>query len=284
LSDIPKTEGAFAAPAAMAVEARPSMGSRAIGHASKQATLIALIIAIAIWQLVAALHLFPPFALPSPVAVGRAFLLLITKGYGGHSLFDDIWISVARIAIGFAGAVILGVPIGLAMARSPVVFRVIDPFLQFIRPVPPLAYIPLLVVWFGIGELPKILLILAGTAPVIIIGTISGVKGIPKLRLSVARTLGASETQIFRHVILPSVLPEIFTAMRVGIGVAWTCLVAAELIAADQGLGWLVQFAGQALQVAIVIVGIIVIGVLGYGMELLIRIVERRAVPWRGQV
>jgi ABC-type nitrate/sulfonate/bicarbonate transport system permease component len=138
-------------------------------------------------------------------------------------------------------------------------------------------------VWFGIGELPKVLLILVGTVPVIIIGTISGVKGTPALRLSVARTLGASETQIFRYVILPSALPEIFTAMRVGIGVAWTCLVAAELIAADQGLGWLVQYAGQALQVAIVIVGIVVIGILGYGMELLIRLVERRAVPWRGQ-
>ncbi len=286
MSGMPETEGSIAAtpPMSAALELRRGVGSRAIGHASKQATLIALIIAIALWELVTALHLFPPFALPSPVAVWRAFALLITKGYGGHSLFDDIWISVVRIAIGFAGAVILGVPIGLAMARSPVVFRVIDPFLQFIRPVPPLAYIPLLVVWFGIGELPKILLILVGTAPVIIIGTISGVTGTPKLRLSVARTLGASETQIFRHVILPSVLPEIFTAMRVGIGVAWTCLVAAELIAADQGLGWLVQFAGQALQVAIVIVGIIVIGVLGYGMELLIRLAERRAVPWRGQV
>jgi ABC-type nitrate/sulfonate/bicarbonate transport system permease component len=266
----------------MATERR-GLASRAIGHASRQATLIALLAAIALWELVTALHFFPAFALPSPVAVWLAFVLLVTKGYGGHALFGDIWISVIRIGIGFAGAVILGVPIGLAMARSKLAFRVIDPFLQFIRPVPPLAYIPLLVVWFGIGELPKILLILVGTVPVIIIGTISGVKGTPPLRLAVARTLGASETQIFRHVILPSVLPEIFTAMRVGIGVAWTCLVAAELIAADRGLGWLVQFAGQALQVAIVIVGIIVIGVLGYGMEMLIRLAERHAVPWRGQ-
>jgi ABC-type nitrate/sulfonate/bicarbonate transport system permease component len=261
---------------------RSGMLIRLGDHAHRFATLIALICAIGLWELVTALHLFPPFALPSPVAVWHAFVLLVTQGYGGHSLLDDIWISVVRIAIGFVGAVVLGVPIGLGMARSPLVFRVIDPFLQFIRPVPPLAYIPLLVVWFGIGELPKILLILVGTVPVIIIGTISGVRGTPALRLAVARTLGASETQIFRHVILPSVLPEIFTAMRVGIGVAWTCLVAAELIAADQGLGWLVQYAGQALQVALVIVGIIVIGILGYAMELLIRVAERRAVPWRG--
>jgi NitT/TauT family transport system permease protein/taurine transport system permease protein len=263
---------------------RRSLSARMGGHSRRFATLIAMLFAIAIWQIVSVLHVFPPIALPSPTAVWKAFVILLSQGYGGVSLYTDILISVMRIAIGFVGAVILGVLIGLAMARNATIFRVIDPFLQFIRPVPPLAYIPLLVVWFGIGELPKVLLILVGTVPVIIIGTISGVKGTPVLRLSVARTLGASEAQIFRYVILPSVLPEIFTAMRVGIGVAWTCLVAAELIAADQGLGWLVQYAGQALQVAIVIVGIIVIGVLGYAMELLIRIVERRAVPWRGHI
>ncbi|MCF3946916.1 MULTISPECIES: ABC transporter permease [Acidiphilium] len=249
---------------------------------SRFATATALCVALVLWELVSVLHIFPPVALPSPVAVWHALVLLLVQGYGGHSLLDDIWISSVRIAIGFIGAIVLGVPTGLLMARSDLIFRIIDPFLQFVRPVPPLAYIPLLVVWFGIGELPKILLILIGTVPVIIIGTISGVRGTPSLRLSVARTLGASESQIFRYVILPSALPEIFTAMRVGIGVAWTCLVAAELIAADQGLGWLVQYAGQALQVSIVIVGIIVIGVIGYAMELLIRVFERRAVPWRG--
>ncbi|GBQ11974.1 ABC transporter permease [Acidiphilium acidophilum] len=251
-------------------------------HVSRFTTLIAVIIALILWQAASVLHIFPPIALPSPVAVWRAFIRLLLHGYGGNSLFDDIWVSSARIAVGFVAAIVLGVPIGLLMARNAFTFRLIDPFLQFARPVPPLAYIPLLVVWFGIGELPKILLILFGTIPVIIIGTISGVKATPALRISVAKTLGATESQIFRHVILPSALPEIFTAMRVGIGVAWTCLVAAELIAADKGLGWLVQYAGQALQVAIVIVGIIVIGLLGYAMELIIRLLERRAVPWRG--
>lgn len=253
-----------------------------VRHVGHLATFAAIVAAVAVWQIVAVLRVFPPIALPAPLAVWHAFVRLLVHGYGGHSLFEDIWISSLRILIGFGGAVIAGVPIGLLMARNATVFRLIDPFLQFVRPVPPLAYIPLLVVWFGIGELPKILLILAGTIPVVIIGTISGVASTPVLRISVARTLGASEGQIFRHVILPSALPEIFTAMRVGIGVAWTCLVAAELIAADRGLGWLVQYAGQALQVAIVIVAIIVIGCLGYAMELVIRLVERRAVPWRG--
>jgi NitT/TauT family transport system permease protein/taurine transport system permease protein len=252
-------------------------------HVSRLTTFLVMLGTLIVWQIVSFLHVFPRIALPSPVMVWNAFVRLLLIGYGGHSLLGDIWVSSVRIGIGFAGAVFIGVPVGLMMARIKFVFRIIDPFLQFVRPVPPLAYIPLLVVWFGIGELPKILLILIGTIPVIIIGTMSGVKATPPLRISVAKTLGASESQIFRHVILPSALPEIFTAMRVGIGVAWTCLVAAELIAASEGLGWLVQFAGQALQVAIVIVGIIMIGILGYAMELMIRLVERWAVPWHGK-
>ncbi|SMG34299.1 NitT/TauT family transport system permease protein/taurine transport system permease protein [Paraburkholderia susongensis] len=245
-------------------------------------TSAVLVVSVALWQVVSMAGIFPAFALPSPVAVWQAFVEIVRNGYGGQALISDILISCFRIVIGFVGAIAIGVPIGLLMSRNKIVFDIIDPLLQFIRPVPPLAYIPLLVVWFGIGELPKAILILVGTIPVIIIGTMSGVKSTPALRISVARTLGASNAQIFRRVVLPSALPEIFTAMRVGIGVAWTCLVAAELIAASSGLGWLVQFAGQALQVAIVIVGIVIIGLIGYAMELVIRRIENWVVPWRG--
>lgn len=245
-------------------------------------TTAVLVICVVLWQAVSKAGIFPAFALPSPVAVWQAFVDIVHNGYGGQSLISDILVSCFRIVIGFVGAILIGVPIGLLMSRNKIVFDIIDPLLQFVRPVPPLAYIPLLVVWFGIGELPKAILILVGTIPVIIIGTMSGVKSTPALRISVARTLGASNAQIFRKVVLPSALPEIFTSMRVGIGVAWTCLVAAELIAASSGLGWLVQFAGQALQVAIVIVGIVIIGLIGYAMELAIRKIENIVVPWRG--
>jgi NitT/TauT family transport system permease protein/taurine transport system permease protein len=170
------------------------------------------------------------------------------------------------------------------MARSDIIFNIIDPFMQFIRPVPPLAYIPLLVVWMGIGELPKVVLILVGTLPIIIISTASGVRNTPIGRIRVAQCLGASPLQLFFYTILPSALPEIFTGMRVGIGIAWSCLVAAELIAADAGLGWLVQYAGQQLQVGFIFVGIIAIGLLGYAMELVIRLLEKLAVPWKGHV
>ncbi|MGG1943796.1 ABC transporter permease [Trinickia sp. NRRL B-1857] len=263
-------------------EPKPKLRRARAGMSSYWLTAAVIAICVVIWQAVSMAGFFPPFALPSPVEVWQAFVQIVRNGYGGQSLLDDILISCFRIVIGFVGAVLIGVPIGLLMSRNKIVFDIIDPLLQFVRPVPPLAYIPLLVVWFGIGELPKAILILVGTIPVIIIGTMSGVKSTPPLRIAVARTLGATNAQIFRRIVLPSAMPEIFTAMRVGIGVAWTCLVAAELIAASSGLGWLVQFAGQALQVAVVILGIVIIGVIGYAMELVIRKLENWIVPWRG--
>jgi NitT/TauT family transport system permease protein/taurine transport system permease protein len=125
-------------------------------------------------------------------------------------------------------------------------------------------------------------LILIGTLPVILISTVSGVRSTPPQRIRVAQCLGATPLQLFWHTILPSALPEIFTGMRIGIGIAWTCLVAAEFIAADAGLGYLVQYAGNQLQVGIIFVGILMIGLLGYIMELLIRGLERVVVPWKG--
>jgi ABC-type nitrate/sulfonate/bicarbonate transport system permease component len=250
-----------------------------------QRLLPALVIlaGVGVWQLVTALQLVSSLYLPSPISVLQNLQLLVTVGQVQKTLFDDIWISVARVGVGFLAAVAIGVPIGILMGWSDVIFKIIDPFIQFIRPVPPLAYIPLLVVWLGIGEVPKVVLILIGTLPVIIISTVSGVRSTPIQRIRVAQCLGANPLQLFFYTILPSALPEIFTGMRVGIGVAWSCLVAAELTGADAGLGWLVEYAGQNLQVGIIFVGIIAIGISGYLMELIIRGLESVVVPWKGR-
>lgn len=238
--------------------------------------------ALGIWWALAAAHVFPSVALPTPLNVWQAFSLTATKGYLNKTMGQDVMYSVVRVVVGFVGAVLLGVPLGLLMAESSFVHRVIDPFLQLGRPVPPLAYIPLFVVWFGLGELPKILLILVGTIPIIIIATIGGVRNIPAQRYEVARCLGAKRRQLFLNVTLPSTLPEVFTGMKVGIGIAWSTLVAAELIAASVGLGWLVEQAANQLQTGIVIAGIMVIGILGYLMEMAIRLLEHLVIPWRG--
>jgi ABC-type nitrate/sulfonate/bicarbonate transport system permease component len=283
---------AFTAQEVQKIEARATLTTRLLrpvrakrGQWTRRASYAGVLIgAVVAWQLISAAHFFPDVALPSPHAVYDSFAHTATQGYLGKTLGQDVLVSVLRILVGFAGAVVLGVPIGLVMAERPVVFRLIDPFMQLGRPVPPLAYIPLFVVWFGLGELPKVLLILVGTIPIIIISTIGGVRNIPQQRFEVARCLGASRRQIFLKVTLPSTLPEIFTGMKVGIGIAWSTLVAAELIAASVGLGWLVEQAATQLQTGIVIAGIIVIGILGYLMELGIRLLERATIPWRGHV
>ncbi len=236
------------------------------------------------WQAIAASHVFPSFTFPSPANTYDAFLQTLHHGYQGSTLLADLAISLERVSIAYVGAVVIGVVLGFAMTQSRVVFTVVDPYLQFLRPIPPLAYIPLFVVWFGIGEMPKVLLILVSTVPVIVINTINGVRSTPNYRIELARNLGANRRQILIRVIFPSSLPDIFTGMKVAIGVAWSTLVAAELIAASRGLGWLIEQAGTELQTGIVVTGIIVIGVLGYLMDVGIRLLERLVIPWRDYV
>jgi ABC-type nitrate/sulfonate/bicarbonate transport system permease component len=252
------------------------------GDKLRLVSALAILAVIAIWYLVTALNIFSPVVLPTPLAVLQDFQTGWTQGFANKTLFADIEISFIRVAEAFLLAVVIGVPVGLIMAQSDIIFHIIDPFIEFLRPVPPLAYIPLLVVWMGIGELPKVTLIFLGTAPVMIISTIAGVRNTPIQRIRVAQCLGANRFQQFIYTIFPSSLPEIFTGMRIGIGGAWSCLVAAEMIAADIGLGWLVQYAGEQIQVGYIFVGIIIIGILGYGMELVIRLLERGIVPWKG--
>lgn len=263
-----------------------SHGGRGGGAATGLKRVIPFLVALALlllWEILSLAHVFPAMLLPSPITVLQEIPQLFTVGYGGQTLFTDIWVSTARIAAGFLIAVAVGVPIGVLMASSDVAYQAIDPILQFLRPVPPLALVPLLVTWFGIGEVSKGLVIMLGTIPVIVLNTISGVRSTPRQRIQVAQCLGATRMQILRHVTLPSALPEVFTGMRVGIGVGWTCLVAAEIIAAAAGLGWLVQEAGQQLQVGIIFIAILAIGLIGYAMDLVIRLLERAVVPWKGR-
>ena len=255
-----------------------------IGGGQIASWLFSVTVVLAAWQVAAAYIVAKPSVFPTLPVIFQAGLSLATIGFEGQTLLSDILASVSRIAIGFGIAVVLGVLVGFLMAVSRTFSRLIDPWLQFIRPIPPLAYVPLLIVWFGIGATPKILTIIVGTIPVIILGTYSGAQSVPIDLVRGAQCLGANRLQVLRLVIFRSALPSIFTSMRTGIGIAWTYLVAAELIAARSGLGWLVQNAAQALSVATVIAAIVVIGALGYAMDVVIRIAEHFVVPWKGKI
>lgn len=244
---------------------------------------LAVLVVLGIWNIVTSLHIYPPLFLPSPLSVAKQFYVLSVGNYGGLNLFQNTGISLARVMSGFVLAVITGVPIGVLMGRSQVIEAVLNPFMQLYRPVPPLAFIPLLIVWLGIGEAPKVVLIYIGTVPIIILDTLAGVKGVREVAIRVAASLGANRWQIMRYVLLPSALPSIFTGMRVGVGIAWTCLVAAEMIASTSGLGWMILNASRYLSTDVIFVGILTIGIIGVISDGILRALERWLIPWQGK-
>ena len=184
---------------------------------------------------------------------------------------------------GTAAATLIGVPVGLLTATSRIGRGILDPLVEFIRPLPPLAYLPLIIIWCGIGEGSKILVIgIAMLAP-IVISTVSGVKAAGENQIRAARTFGATRWQLIREVMLPAALPSIFTGMRIALGAGWTTLVASELVAATRGLGYMIQSAAQFLVTDMVIAGILVISALATISELILRQIERRYLPWIGK-
>jgi taurine transport system permease protein len=245
------------------------------------ATVVAL---LALWWLVTALQLVPPLFLPSPQAVLGKFHQVATVGYMDATLWQHLNASLARVAVALLAASLTAIPLGILLGRSRRARAIGDPIIEFYRPLPPLAYLPLIVIWFGIGELSKILLIYLAIFAPVVISTMAGVSAVAPDRLRAAQALGANPRQLLWYVVLPSALPDILTGMRIGLGTGWSTLVAAELIAATQGLGFMVQSAANFLVTDVVVLGILVIGAVAVGLELLIRALQRRLTPWQGKV
>lgn len=234
-----------------------------------------------LWWAVTAAGLIDPLFLPSPQAVAKRGWQLLTEGYVGSSLWQHLGASLGRIGLALFAALLSAIPLGIAMGRSRIARGIFDPLIEFYRPIPPLAYLPLIVIWCGIGELSKVLLIyLAIFAPIVIA---TGVRTVDPAKLRAAQSLGATSAQLIRHVIVPSALPEILTGIRIGLGVGWSTLVAAELIAATSGLGFMVQSAAQFLVTDVVILGILIIALIACTLEVGLRALQRKLVPWHGQ-
>ena len=238
---------------------------------------------IFIWWLVTQAGWIKPLFLPSPTEVGNAFIEVARNGFTGTSLWEHTWISTARVFGAFLLACVIGIPLGIAMGMSPVARGIFDPPIEFYRPIPPLAYLPLMIIWFGIDEMSKVLLIFLSVFAPVALGARAGVKSAAIEQIHAAYSFGATRWQVIRKVILPSAMPEIITAMRIGIGFGWTTLVAAEMVAATSGLGYMVLTASKFLQTATVIMGIVVIAAIAYAFDHLMRFVERRVVPWKGR-
>jgi taurine transport system permease protein len=237
-----------------------------------------------LWLLVTEMGWVKPLFVPSPRAVFNAFITASTEGFAGATLLEHTWVSFLRVFGAFALATVVGVPLGLAMGMSRVARGIFDPPIEFYRPIPPLAYLPLMIIWFGIGELSKVLLIFLSILAPLALGTRSGVRSAAIEQIHAAYSMGASRWQVLMHVIFPAAMPEILTSMRIGIGFGWTTLVAAEMVAATHGLGYMVLTASQFLQTATVIMGIVIIAAIAYAFDMLMRWLERRLVPWKGRM
>jgi len=221
--------------------------------------------------------------LPSPDSVWNRLISVASEGYQNVTLAEHLSFSLFRVIVGFFLGALVGIPLGYAMGLSNWFRGWFDPIVEFMRPVPPLALIPLVIIWAGIGEQGKIILLFLAALWIMAIGARSGVSGVNITKVHAAYSLGASKVQILRHVIIPNSLPEIFTAARVAMGVCWGTVVAAELVAAEKGVGKMIVAASKFQDTDIVLMGIILIGIIGFGIDVLMRYAERLLVPWKGK-
>ncbi|MBX3567909.1 MAG: ABC transporter permease subunit [Rhizobiaceae bacterium] len=275
---------AEAGPDALSVPwSRPVAPRRKAVSTARRVSALTVLALLAVWALAAALHLVSPVFLPSPAAVLVKFATVATVGFADATLLQHAISSLVRVFVALAAALAVGIPVGLAIGLSPVGRGIFDPLLEFLRPIPPLAYLPLIIIWFGIGEPSKILVIAIAMLAPIALSTAAGVKGASQERLNAARALGASRLQVILHVMLPSATPSILTGLRIALGAGWTTLVAAELIAATRGLGFMIQSAAQFLVTDVVIMGIFVIAAIAFVLEFVIRRIEAALVPWAGK-
>ncbi|MCQ8229326.1 taurine ABC transporter permease TauC [Pantoea trifolii] len=247
-------------------------------------SLLSVGLLLLLWWGITALGLVAPLFLPPPQVVLQKLILIASpQGFMDATLWQHLGASLARMLVALFFAALIGIPVGIAMGLSPAIRGLLDPLIELYRPVPPLAYLPLMVIWFGIGETSKILLIYLAIFAPVTLSTLAGVKNAQQVRIRAAQALGASRWQLLRFVILPGALPEILTGLRIGLGVGWSTLVAAELIAATRGLGFMVQSAGEFLATDVVLAGIAVIALIAFGLELGLRALQRRLTPWNGE-
>jgi taurine transport system permease protein len=246
-------------------------------------SLLSGVVILAVWWIVSALRLVPHLFLPTPMEVVTASVAIFQDGYANATLFEHVGASLLRIFAAAAIAIVLGTPIGLLMGLSKWAKGVFDTPIEFYWPLPPLAYLPLMIIWLGIGETSKIaLLSLAMFAP-IVLSAQAGVRSVSQERVNAALSLGATRFQLLREIVFPSALPEILTGIRISLGVGWGTLVAAELIAATRGIGYLIMSASQFLATDVVFVGIGIIAACAFAFTFAMRLLEAWLVPWKGQ-
>jgi len=239
--------------------------------------------ALLVWITASFAGALDPNKFPPVQALWVALTDLVNNGYSGRSFHAQILASVGRALTGFALAVMIGIPVGIWVGRSRLFDAIVSPFLTFMRPIPPIALVPLFTFYFGIGEVSKVSLIFLTAFLYLVVNTAAGVKGVPEDLILASQSLGLTNRQIFFRVIIPAASAQILTGMRISMTLSWTLVVAAELIAAQVGLGFLIMDATTFFRIPYVFIGIITIGLIGLALEGILLALETRLLHWRGK-
>jgi ABC-type nitrate/sulfonate/bicarbonate transport system permease component len=250
---------------------------RAVGRIAHLWLLVAFLV---VWELVSLYgqRINPQLEvmLPPPTAVISGAAELLHRGV----LFTHVFDSLYRVLMAVGAATLLGVPLGLAMGWSPRFRAAVDPLLEFVRPIPPLAWIPLSILWFGIGDMQIVYIIFLAAFFPVVLNSMAGARDVDTYLLRAGLSLGASRGDVFRTVVLPAALPQIFTGMRIGLGIGWMALVAGELVAAPSGLGYMINNARTLFRSDYILLGMVLIGVLGLALDYAMRKLARLIMPW----
>ena len=246
------------------------------------ASALALVGVLIVWHLLTATSgLISPNTFPAPLDVGGALRQIATEGYANAPLYEHVLRSVLLVTMGFVVAASVGVLLGLAMGASRTVEALANPVFLLLRPIPPLAWIPLAIVWLGLGDAAKIMVIFFAAFVPSVINSYTGVRQIDRPVFEAAAMLGVSGPRFWREVLIPGALPSIFTGLRLSLQASWTTLVAAELVGAIAGLGQILNQAAQDIYPGMIVVGMASVALCGWLMTLGLGWIERRVMPWK---
>ncbi len=242
-----------------------------------------LLISVLLWQLLSWLGILPPYRIPSPLGILGGLRTLLLDGLPpGYLLHRHALESLLRVFYGFCIASALAIPLGIVMGWSKITRAILTPFVEIVRPVPPLAWIPLAILWFGIGIKSAAFIIFLGAFFPILLNTISGVLMLDVRLIEASKVLGARESDILLKVLAPGALPSIWTGLRIGLGIGWMTVVAAEFtgVKSGYGLGYLIMIARDIQRPDQIVGGMIVIGLIGYFLDCILRRTESRLLEW----
>ena len=236
-----------------------------------------VVVFLMVWEMACRTGVIDPLFLPPPSAVAERIVSMMADG----SLLSNVLASTRRVMTGFIAATIVAIPLGIVLGTSSYARAAFDPILSFLRPFPSMGWIPLSLLWFGISETQKYSIVFMGTFAPALVYVIEATRNVDPLLIRAAKNLGASNWQVMREVILPASLPQILSGLKIILGLSWTCVISAELVAAREGLGFLIMNGKEFFQTEVVVLGMVMISVTVLVTDIVFRAIERKVLRWQ---